>query len=307
MKKIKANLKELSPFNFLVLTLAGIINSIGVTMFLSPVKLYDSGISGTSMLLGQITPEYLSLSLFLILINIPIFIYGYRKQGAVFTIYSIYAVAVYSVSAFVITDILPVDVSKVSPFAQDDLFLCAIFGGIVSGIGSGLTIRFGGAIDGIEVLAVIFAKKLSLTVGTFVMIYNIVLYVAVGIILNSWVLPLYSIVTYAAALKTVDFIVEGLDKCKAAVIITTKAQEISRALSETFGSGITLIPAKGYYSDQEKTVIYFVVNRFQISKMKRVVLENDKTAFISITETADAFGSNSKAEKADAEKADSHE
>lgn len=299
MKKIKANLKELSPFNFLVLTLAGIINSIGVTMFLSPVKLYDSGISGTSMLLGQITPEYLSLSLFLILINIPIFIYGYRKQGAVFTIYSIYAVAVYSVSAFVITDILPVDVSKVSPFAQDDLFLCAIFGGIVSGIGSGLTIRFGGAIDGIEVLAVIFAKKLSLTVGTFVMIYNIVLYVAVGIILNSWVLPLYSIVTYAAALKTVDFIVEGLDKCKAAVIITTKAQEISRALSETFGSGITLIPAKGYYSDQEKTVIYFVVNRFQISKMKRVVLENDKTAFISITETADAFGSNSKAEKAD--------
>ena len=297
MKKIKANLKELSPFNFLVLTLAGIINSIGVTMFLSPVKLYDSGISGTSMLLGQITPEYLSLSLFLILINIPIFIYGYRKQGLMFTIYSIYAVAVYSISAFVITDILPVDVSTVSPFAQDDLFLCAIFGGIVSGIGSGLTIRFGGAIDGIEVLAVIFAKKLSLTVGTFVMIYNIVLYLAVGIILNSWVLPLYSIVTYAAALKTVDFIVEGIDKCKAAVIITTKPQEISRALSETFGSGITLIPAKGYYSDQDKTVIYFVVNRFQISRMKRVVLENDKEAFISITETADAFGSNSKAEK----------
>ena len=297
MKKIKANLKELSPFNFLVLTLAGIINSIGVTMFLSPVKLYDSGISGTSMLLGQITPEYLSLSLFLIIINIPIFIYGYRKQGLMFTMYSIYAVAVYSISAFVITDILPVDVSTVSPFAQDDLFLCAIFGGIVSGIGSGLTIRFGGAIDGIEVLAVIFAKKLSLTVGTFVMIYNIVLYMAVGVILNSWVLPLYSIVTYAAALKTVDFIVEGIDKCKAAVIITTKPQEISRALSETFGSGITLIPAKGYYSDQDKTVIYFVVNRFQISRMKRVVLENDKEAFISITETADAFGSNSKAEK----------
>ena len=141
------------------------------------------------------------------------------------------------------------------------------------------------------------AKKLSLTVGTFVMIYNIVLYMAVGVILNSWVLPLYSIVTYAAALKTVDFIVEGIDKCKAAVIITTKPQEISRALSETFGSGITLIPAKGYYSDQDKTVIYFVVNRFQISRMKRVVLENDKEAFISITETADAFGSNSKAEK----------
>lgn len=296
MKKNSAQLKELSPFNFILLTIAGIINSIGVTMFLAPVRLYDSGISGTSMLLWQITPEYLSLSFFLILINIPIFIYGYRKQGAVFTIYSIYAVAVYSISAFVITDILPVDVSVVSPFAKDDLFLCAIFGGIVSGVGSGLTIRFGGAIDGIEVLAVIFAKKLSLTVGTFVMIYNIALYVAVGLILNSWVLPLYSIVTYAAALKTVDFIVDGLDKCKAAIIITTHPEEISKALSETFGSGITLIPAKGFYSDQDKTVIYFVVNRFQISKMKSVVLANDKTAFISITDTADAFGSNTKEE-----------
>lgn len=297
MKKNSSQLRELHSFNFILLTIAGIINSIGVTMFLAPVRLYDSGISGTSMLLWQITPEYLTLSFFLILLNIPVFIYGYRKQGPVFTIYSIYAVAVYSVSAFIITDILPIDVSVVSPFAKDDLFLCAIFGGIVSGVGSGLTIRFGGAIDGIEVLAVIFAKKLSLTVGTFVMIYNIVLYIAVGLVLNSWILPLYSIITYAAALKTVDFIVDGLDKCKAAIIITTHPNEISKALSETFGSGITLIPAKGFYSDQNKTVIYFVVNRFQISKMKSVVLANDKTAFISITDTADAFGSNTKEEK----------
>lgn len=264
---------------------------MGVTMFLAPVKLYDSGISGTSMLLGQLTPGYLPLSLFLILLNVPVFLYGYKKQGVIFTVYSMYAVAIYAVSSFVITNILPVDVSTLSPFARDDLFLCAIFGGIVSGIGSGLTIRFGGAIDGIEVLAVIFAKRLSITVGTFVMIYNIGLYLIVGIVLHSWVLPLYSIVTYAAALKTVDFIVEGLDKCKAAMIITTRPKEVSKALSQTFGSGITLIPAKGFYSDQDKTVIYFVVNRFQISKMKSVVLANDSTAFISITDSADAFGS----------------
>lgn len=295
MKKEKQKnafpLNELSVSHFLILTLAGIINSIGVTMFLAPVKLYDSGISGTSMLLGQLTPDYLPLSLFLIALNIPIFMYGYKKQGVIFTVYSMYAVAIYAISSFIITNILPVDVSTLSPFARDDLFLCAIFGGIVSGIGSGLTIRFGGAIDGIEVLAVIFAKHLSITVGTFVMIYNIALYLIVGIVLHSWVLPLYSIVTYAAALKTVDFIVEGLDKCKAAMIITTRPKEVSKALSETFGSGITLIPAKGFYSDQNKTVIYFVVNRFQISKMKSVVLANDSAAFISITDSADAFGS----------------
>ncbi len=294
MKKKVSKISRFSPLNFALLTIAGIINSIGVTMFLAPVNLYDSGISGTSMLLWQITPDYLSLSFFLILLNFPIFAYGYRKQGAVFTVYSIYAVAVYSISAFVITDILPIDVASASPFASDDLFLCAIFGGLVSGIGSGLTIRFGGAIDGIEVLAVIFAKRLSITVGTFVMVYNVILYIIVGIVLDSWILPLYSVVTYAAALKTVDFIVDGLDKGKSAVIITTNPDEICSALSETFGSGITMITAKGYYSDENKTVLYFVVNRFQISKVKSIVLANDKNAFISISETADAFGRISK-------------
>lgn len=292
--RIKETLKRLQPVKFLILSVAGIINAIGVTMFLSPVNLYDSGISGTSMILDQVTPEYLSLSLFLIVLNVPLFLYGYRRQGIVFTIYSIFTVGVYSAVAYVITYILPVDVTIASPLAEQDLFLCAIFGGIISGIGSGLTIRFGGAIDGIEVMAVVFAKKIGITVGTFVMIYNVILYIIIGISLNSWILPLYSIVTYAAALKTVDFIVEGLDKAKAVMIVTTKAEKISRALSEEFGSGITLINAKGYYSSADKTVIYFVVNRFQIAKLKSIVIENDKNAFVSITEAADTLGSNTK-------------
>lgn len=292
--RIKETLKRLQPVKFLILSVAGIINAIGVTMFLSPVNLYDSGISGTSMILDQVTPQYLSLSLFLIVLNVPLFLYGYRRQGIVFTIYSIFTVGVYSAAAYVITYVLPVDVTIASPLAKQDLFLCAIFGGIISGIGSGLTIRFGGAIDGIEVMAVVFAKKIGITVGTFVMIYNVILYIIIGISLNSWILPLYSIVTYAAALKTVDFIVEGLDKAKAVMIVTTKAEKISRALSEEFGSGITLINAKGYYSSADKTVIYFVVNRFQIAKLKSIVIENDKNAFVSITEAADTLGSNTK-------------
>lgn len=166
------------------------------------------------MLLSQITPEWMSLSVFLLILNIPLFILGYKKQGMPFTIYSLYAVGIYSLGAWLITDVLPIDVSIASPLAGDDLLLCAIFGGLISGVGSGLTIRFGGAIDGIEVMAVIFAKKLNITVGTFCMIYNVILYIICGFIRNSWILPLYSIVTYAAALKTVDFIVEGLDRSK---------------------------------------------------------------------------------------------
>lgn len=294
MKAHPQRTTKYSPITFALLTLAGCINAFGVTMFLAPVHLYDSGISGTSMLLWQITPEHWTLSLFLLILNLPIFLYGYRRQGMEFTVYSVYTVIVYSLAAYLINSVIPVDVSVSSPFAGTDLLLCAVFGGIISGIGSGLTIRFGGAIDGIEVLAVIFAKRIGITVGTFVMLYNILLYLAGGIVLQSWTLPLYSIIAYALALKTIDFIVEGLDKAKAATIITESASDVSKALSDTFGSGITLLSAHGYYSSQEKTMIYFVVNRFQIAKMRNLVHDIDPNAFISITEVADVFGSGNR-------------
>lgn len=148
-------LRRIKFKNMIMLTIAGVINAIGITIFLSPVKLYDSGISGTSMLLAQITPDYLTLSMFLLILNIPLFIYGLKKQGALFTFYAIYTVAIYSVCSWLITDILPVDVTFASPLAGTDLLLCALFGGVISGIGSGLAIRFGGAMDGIEVLSAI--------------------------------------------------------------------------------------------------------------------------------------------------------
>lgn len=284
-------IKNLKIKNFIILFFAGIINAIGVTMFLQPVKLYDSGISGTSMLLDIVTPDFLSLSIFLVVLNIPIFLFGLKKQGVEFTIYAIFTVVIYSVSAWLITDILPIDVSTVSPLAESDLFLCAIFGGVISGIGSGLAVRYGGAMDGIEVLAVIFAKKLSLTVGTFVMIYNVILYIICGIVIQSWILPLYSIVTYIAALKVIDYIIEGFDRSKSAIIITTKQEEICEKLSLTFENGITYMNAKGYYSDSDKTLIYFVLNRFQVGKMREIVHSIDPNAYISISEVADIFGS----------------
>lgn len=287
-------LKGLKIRNFLVLIIAGIINSIGVTMFLAPVNLYDSGISGTSMLLWQITPEQFNLSFFLIIINLPLFLFGLKKQGLQFTIYSVWTVLIYSLSSYVITDILPIDVSSSSPFAGKDLILCAIFGGLISGVGSGLTIRFGGAIDGIEVMAVIFSKKLGMTVGTFVMIYNIILYIIIGIIFNSWELPLYSIITYAVGIKSVDFIVEGLDKAKSVMIVTEMEEEVCGALSSNFGCGVTQIHATGYYSGKSRSVIYFVVNRFQIAKLKIIVSSIDPNAFITISETSDVLGSSLK-------------
>lgn len=287
-------LKKIRIVNLLMLTIAGMVNAFGITIFLTPVKLYDSGISGTSMLLDQITPEYLTLSIFLLILNIPLFLFGLKKQGWLFTVYAIYTVAIYSLFAWLITDVFPIDVSIASPLAGTDLLLCALFGGVISGIGSGLAIRYGGAMDGIEVMAVIFAKRLGITVGTFVMIYNVLLYIVCGLVLRSWILPLYSIVTYAAALKTVDFIVDGLDRAKCAIIITEYPREVCGKLCEVFGSGVTYLDAKGGYSNKEKTMIYFVVNRYQVVRMKELVHDIDPFAYITISEVADVFPSNNQ-------------
>ena len=284
------DLKSLRLKNFLMLLLAGTVNACGVTIFIAPVNLYDSGISGTSIFLSQITP--LTLSAFLLILNIPLFLFGLKKQGLAFTIYSVFAVLVYSVVAWLINDILPIDVSIASPLAGQDLLLCALFGGIVSGVGSGLTIRYGGAIDGVEVLAVVFAKKLNITVGTFVMIYNVLLYIVCGVFNEDWTLPLYSIVTYMAGLKTVDFIVEGVDRSKAVIIVTDKADEINQAIIDEFECGTTKIAAKGGYTNADKSFIYFVVNRFQISKLRSIVYSVDAKAFVTISEVADVFKKN---------------
>ena len=136
-------------------------------------------------------------------------------------------------------------------------------------------------------MAVIFAKPLGLSVGTFVLIYNVLLYIICGIVMGSWILPLYSIVTYAAGSKTVDFIVDGLDSAKAAMIVTTSPDEIGRAVSEELGIGLTLLDAHGFYSATPKTMLYVVVNRFQTVKLKTLVKSIDPDAYMAISPVAD--------------------
>ena len=286
-KKYLAEIKEIKPINFIFLLAAGIINAFGVTLFLFPVKLYDSGVSGLSMLLDQVTPAYLNISLFLIVINFPIFIFGTKKQGINFTLYSLFTIGIYSLFSYLIMNVFPIDVSLVSPLAGEDLLLCAIFGGVISGVGSGLTIRFGGAIDGIDVLSVVFAKKIGISIGTFVMIFNLILYVICGIVIGSFILPLYSIVTYFVGSKTVDFITDGFDRSKCAMIVTTKANEITDALKENFGSSGTIVNAVGGYTKENKQIVYFILNRFQMNKLKEIIRAIDEKAFISFEEVSE--------------------
>ncbi len=286
-EKISTWFSGFSPFNMFMLFIAGVVNAAGVTIFIAPVNLYDSGISGTSILLGQLTPPEFSLTLFLLILNIPLLLFGLKRQGPLFTLYAIFAVGIYACTAWLITDILPIDVAFASPLAGTDLFLCAIFGGMISGVGSGLAIRYGGAMDGMEVVAVVFAKRLGVTVGTFMMVYNALLYILCGVILKSWILPLYSIVTYASSSKTVDFIVDGLDTEKAAMIITGKPEEVGSELSSLFEIGLTVWETHGFYSGEKKTMLYAVVNQFQIPRLKAVVHKLDANAYVTITTVAD--------------------
>lgn len=276
---------------FVGLFIAGVVNATGVTLFLAPCNLFDGGISGTSFLLEKLTPAFFVMSFFLIVLNVPFYVLACKRLGFKFVINSLFAIGVFSLFSFIFKDVMTLDfINNGSPFAGHDLLLAALFGGLLSGVGSGLVIRMGGAIDGIEVMAVLFAKRLGLTVGTFMMIYNTILYITAALVFKSWVVALYSIIAYTVGNKTVDFVVEGLDKAKAAFVVTEKDSQLPELLSAELGRGVTLLDSYGVYSKESKTLIYCVVNRFEISRVKNIVRENDPCAFVSIAEVSETVG-----------------
>jgi uncharacterized membrane-anchored protein YitT (DUF2179 family) len=220
---------------------------------------------------------------------------GFKKLGLPFILYSLYTIGIYSLFAWIYQDVIPIDLA----IAKEDLLLSAVFGGIISGIGSGITIRFGGAIDGVEVLGVLFAKKLNMSIGTFVMVYNAIFYIIAGAVQatvfstpDAWLLALYSIIAYACGLKAVDFVVDGFDKAKSAFIISEKNDEIAEALSGEFGRGVTVLEAEGYYSKANKTIIYCVINRFEMAKLKEIIHGIDPHAFVAINDVTDSMSKN---------------
>ena len=299
---------KLKLFNFIGLTLAGIINAIGVCLFLTPLYIYDGGFSGTSVLLNRYI-AFLPQAVFLLVLNVPFYFIGRKKIGWEFLIYSLYAVAIYALGSLAINLwIFPNGFSDGSPIVGEEVVLATIFGGLLSGVGSGLVIKFGGALDGVEVMALLFHKKLGVSVGTFVMMYNAVLYIAAAVIAsvasgeNEWTIALYSVVAYYVGLKTIDFIVEGLEKGKAAMIITENPRKLSEALSHELKRGITLWDSKGYYSGSDKKMLYVVVNRFEIAKLKTLVSELDPKAFVSIMEVSEVMGESKLYRKKDKKK-----
>ncbi len=291
MKKILGELKQLKWYNLIASFVAGIINATGVALFLIPGRIIDGGFSGTSYILSQVTN--LPLSLFIVIINIPFFIFGIKKQGINFLIYSIFAIGMYSLTTYLYQSVFKIS-DYIYTHIKEDLLLCSLFGGLLSGVGSGLAIRSGGAMDGIDTLATVFSKKIGITVGQFEMIYNAIQYIIACIVFGDIRIGLYSIISYSIGLKAVDFVIEGLSRAKACFIVTTKSEEMADAISQEMRRGITLISSTGYYSKNKLNMLYCVVNRFEIGKLKKIVAEIDCRAFVTINDVGEVVGNMKK-------------
>lgn len=253
-----------------MIILGAALSSIGLEIFLIPNNIIDGGIVGISIMSSYIT--HLPLGIFTFCLNLPFLIMGYRQIGKTFVISTLFAIIC-----------LSIDVSLLHPISglTHDVFLAAIFGGIINGAGVGLIIRAGGSLDGTEMVAIIFDKKISFSIGEIVMFFNIFI-LGFASFLYGWDRAMYSLVAYFIAFKVIDIVVDGFDNSKGVMIVSDCYSDIADALTARLGRGVTLLEGHGGYSKLETTVIYVVVSRLELTKLKSIVLGFDCDALITI-------------------------
>ncbi|HAN10716.1 MAG TPA: hypothetical protein DCP90_08925 [Clostridiales bacterium] len=248
-----------------------ILTSIGLEMFLIPNEIIDGGVVGISIILSYLSG--LPLGIFTFVINIPFFIIGYKYIGKIFTIITIFSVICLSIGVSV--------VSKIGSVVTEDLLLAAVFGGIIIGAGVGLIIKHGGSLDGTEIVAIILDKKTDFSIGEIIMFFNLFILSSAGFVFG-WEKAMYSLIAYFIAFKTIDIVVEGFDGSKVVMIISCMHKEISKAIIVKLGRGLTLLNGKGGYDGATTNVLYVVVSRLEISKLKTIVQAIDESALITI-------------------------
>jgi uncharacterized membrane-anchored protein YitT (DUF2179 family) len=261
----------------------GILSAgFGLKGFLIPNGFIDGGAMGISLLINQRTD--ISLSVLIILINIPFLMLGYRQISRAFSLKSIIAITVLAILVAVIP----------YPLITEDKLLVGIFGGFFLGAGIGLAIRGGGVIDGTEVLAIYLSRKNSLTVGDFILLFNIIIF-SVAAYLLSMEVAMYSILTYLSASKTVDFILEGIEEFTGVTIISTRSGQIIDAVQHKLGRGLTIYSGrKGFgkrgESNQNIDIIFTVITRLEINRLTTEIERIDPNAFIVMQSIKDTRG-----------------
>lgn len=255
---------------FFMIVLGAGLSSIGLEIFLIPNNIVDGGIVGVSIMTSYLS--HIPLGVLTFVLNIPFLIMGYKQIGKSFVISTLFAVACLSVGVSVLHPI---------PGLTHDIFLAAVFGGIINGAGVGLIIRSGGSLDGTEIVAIILDKKISFSIGEIVMFFNLFILCGAGFIFG-WDRAMYSLIAYFIAFKVIDIVVEGLDESKSVVVISDKTDEITEAVTARLGRGVTLLDSKGGYTKAPGTMLYIVVSRLEIAKIKNIILGLDENALITV-------------------------
>lgn len=254
----------------LLMVLGSVLASIGLEIFLIPNNIIDGGITGISIMSSYFTN--LPLGIFVFTLNLPFLIVGYKQIGKTFALSTLFSVTCLSIGVSYLHPI---------PGITHDILLATIFGGIILGAGVGLIIRNGGSLDGTEIIAIILDKKTAFSIGEIVMFFNLFILGGSGLVFG-WDRAMYSLIAYFIAFKTIDITVEGLNESKSVIIVSDKNQEISEALMSRLGRGITLLHGEGAYKGGSTNVIYVVVSRLEMTKLKSIVHGLDEDALVSV-------------------------
>lgn len=263
---------------YLTIFIGALIASVGLEIFLIPNEVIDGGVVGLSIMAQTLSG--FSMGIFLILFNLPFLYLGYKQIGQNFAIATLVAILFLSGWSKVMEPIPPL---------TTDPFLAAIFGGIIDGLGVGLIIRAGGSLDGTEIVAIIMDKKSVFSVGEVVMFINLFILSSAGL-LYGWDKAMYSLVAYFVISKMIDVVIKGLDESYAVMIVTNSHDDITSALNDRLGRGVTLLHGAGGYTGESKEVLYCVVTRLEVDKLKEIVLEKDENAFVTINAVHDIIG-----------------
>lgn len=268
--------------DYLFLTIGALIYAFAIEGFFVPNGIIDGGITGISMILNKLTGH--PLGLFIFCINLPFIILAIKKLGLKFVFSTFYAIAVFAIG---VTFFATKFHGGVIPNLE--LFLVSIFGGLVLGAGVGLVIRNGSSLDGTEILSIYATKKIPFSVGEIIMFINLFIFTTAGFIYD-WQHALYSIVAYFVAYKTMDIVIEGLNESKSVFIITDYSDEIGKDVMEKMDVSVTYIDAEGGYSGAKKRIVYCVVARLQVQKLKEIAKNIDPRAFIAIENVYEVEG-----------------
>ncbi len=272
-RTLKSNL-----FRSLFIVIGAIIVSVALELFLVPNRITDGGITGISVMTSYLSG--LPLGVFLFLFNLPFLIVGYKQIGKTFAISTLLGITVMSAGTTLL--------HHVDPFVTDTL-LAFVFGGILLGLGTGLVIRFGGSLDGTEIVAILISRRTPFSVGEVIMFFNFFILLSAGFVFG-WERALFSLLAYYIAYKSIDIVVEGLNESKSVWIISDQIDEIGDAILSRLGRGVTYLSGEGGFSGDPKRVIFCVITRLEEAKLKEIVNHYDENAFLAVGNIHDVKG-----------------